>query len=64
MRIPRPASVIRSIGNDGARANAERALADRAADRAAVADLEARLAADRSVPAGTRANSAPKLRGR
>ena len=43
MHIPRPASIIRSIGNDGARANAEGALAHWAADRAAVENLEARL---------------------
>jgi hypothetical protein len=51
MHIPRPTSIIRSIGNDGARANAEGALAHWAADRAAVAELEVRLSTDRSLPA-------------
>jgi hypothetical protein len=44
MHLPRPASVIRSIGNGGARANAESALAASAANRAAVEKLVARMA--------------------
>ena len=42
------ATAFRSLGNDGARANAERALTASAANRAAVDKLVARLASTRS----------------
>ncbi|MGZ4688650.1 MAG: hypothetical protein ACXVJW_14175 [Acidimicrobiia bacterium] len=55
MHIPRPASAIRSIGNAGARANAEKSLAASAANRAEVERFVARLASNqpwRSDPDG------------
>lgn len=45
MRLPRPLSVIRSMGNGGARANAQRALERSAANRTAVETLLERLTA-------------------
>ena len=48
MHIPRVTSAFRSLGNDGARANAARALTTSAADRTAVDKLVARLASTRS----------------
>lgn len=44
MRLPHITSALRTLGNAGARANAEHARDGEAASRAAIADLVARLA--------------------
>ncbi len=48
MHMPRIGAAIRSFGNEGARDNAGNASATRAADRAAVERLAARIASKES----------------